>query len=61
MLYCCVCVRVLFLFLRVCCQSDSNLADDEKAEKEFGLKRKYTVSFLALLVKVASSRKPLPY
>lgn len=27
-----------------CCeQSDPNLADDEKAEKEFGLKRKYTV------------------
>lgn len=24
-------------------QSDPNLADDEKAEKEFGLKRKYTV------------------
>lgn len=34
----CVCLCVC-----VCEQSDSNLADDEKAEKEFGLKRKYTV------------------
>ena len=24
-------------------QSDSDMAEDEKAEKEFGLKRKYTV------------------
>ncbi|CAM9408635.1 unnamed protein product, partial [Ectocarpus fasciculatus] len=35
-------------------QSDSNLADDEKAEKEFGLKRKYTghMRFVGELYKV---------